>query len=184
MRRAGLDRTFGPTAIGRSRLGVWCATVGALAVLVGVLAPPLLEAATGRPASWLRLVYSLVCHQIPERSLSVAGGPLAVCARCVGLYLGGVLGLAAAAALVVGRERRVGPGWIGVLVLPTAADGLLAALGASPLGDLSRLVVAVPAGFAAGGLLAVGIFDLVSLVSGDRERFARVRGRRAVEVSR
>ena len=29
----------------------------------------------------------LVCHQLPERSISINGKPLAVCARCTGIYL-------------------------------------------------------------------------------------------------
>src|SRR5687767_6864982 len=32
--------------------------------------------------------FGRVCHQIPERSFHVVGQPLAVCARCTGLYVG------------------------------------------------------------------------------------------------
>jgi len=42
---------------------------------------------------WLYLAFSFVCHQQPERSLWLAGLPLAVCARCAGIYLGGLVGL-------------------------------------------------------------------------------------------
>jgi uncharacterized membrane protein len=37
--------------------------------------------------------FSLVCHQRPERSFWVFGGPVAVCARCLGIYLGAAVGL-------------------------------------------------------------------------------------------
>jgi uncharacterized membrane protein len=167
-----------------ARLGVWCAAAGALAVLVGAVLPPIVEAASGRPAAWMRLLYAPVCHQVPERCLTIAGSALAVCARCTGLYLGGTLGLAAAAALVVGRARAVRRPWLVLLVLPTLADGLLAVVGLSPLAEVARLIVAVPAGFAAGLLLAEGVFDLVLLVSGDGARSGRVRGHRPVEESR
>jgi hypothetical protein len=36
-------------------------------------------------------VGSLVCHQLPERSYHLSGAQLPVCARCVGIYLGGAV---------------------------------------------------------------------------------------------
>ena len=36
---------------------------------------------------------SLICHQRPERSFHVNGAQLPVCARCMGLYVGGLLGV-------------------------------------------------------------------------------------------
>jgi hypothetical protein len=39
--------------------------------------------------------FRLVCHQQPERSISLFGGHVAVCARCLGIYLGATLGAAA-----------------------------------------------------------------------------------------
>jgi uncharacterized membrane protein len=49
-----------------------------------------------RASPWAGLVYSLyspVCHQVADRSLLCFGQPLAVCARCTGIYLGFLLGL-------------------------------------------------------------------------------------------
>ena len=37
--------------------------------------------------------FALVCHQRPERSFSLFGGSVAVCSRCLGIYLGAALGL-------------------------------------------------------------------------------------------
>ena len=37
--------------------------------------------------------FALVCHQRPERSFSLFGSSVAVCSRCLGIYLGAVLGL-------------------------------------------------------------------------------------------
>ncbi len=37
--------------------------------------------------------FALVCHQQPERSFFLFGGSVAVCARCLGIYLGSALGL-------------------------------------------------------------------------------------------
>ncbi|MBN1274424.1 MAG: DUF2085 domain-containing protein [Candidatus Aminicenantes bacterium] len=40
----------------------------------------------------LYAVFSSVCHQIPGRSFHIFGFPLAVCARCFGIYFGFFLG--------------------------------------------------------------------------------------------
>jgi uncharacterized membrane protein len=37
--------------------------------------------------------FALVCHQRPERSFWMFGGSVAVCSRCLGIYLGAALGL-------------------------------------------------------------------------------------------
>lgn len=68
-----------------------------------------------------------VCHRIELRSFSVNGRPLPLCARCTGMYLGAVAGLAYQFA--VGRRRmgmpprRVLVG-LGLLILGFVGDGL------------------------------------------------------------
>jgi uncharacterized membrane protein len=50
-----------------------------------------------RSSVWNTYVYALFspfCHQIPSRSFSVFHHPLAVCARCLGIYLGFLVGIA------------------------------------------------------------------------------------------
>lgn len=37
--------------------------------------------------------FALVCHQRPERSFWLFGAPVAVCARCLGIYIGAAIGL-------------------------------------------------------------------------------------------
>ena len=37
--------------------------------------------------------FALVCHQRPERCFWIFGAPVAVCARCLGIYFGAALGL-------------------------------------------------------------------------------------------
>ncbi len=74
---------------------VWLACVAlalsAIAVIVG--AP--LAAAAGHPglAATLYRGFSVLCHQLPERSYFIAEHPLAVCARCTGLYAGFALAM-------------------------------------------------------------------------------------------
>ena len=58
-------------------------------------------------AGVLYLFGSTICHQIPERSFHVDGAQLPVCARCLGIYLGGVLGFASGVAGIRARDRRL-----------------------------------------------------------------------------
>jgi uncharacterized membrane protein len=37
--------------------------------------------------------FALICHQRPERCFWMFGAPVAVCARCLGIYLGSAIGL-------------------------------------------------------------------------------------------
>ena len=53
------------------------------------------------PAFALQHGFALVCHQRPDRCFWVFGAPVAVCARCLGIYLG------AAAGLVMRTSRAV-----------------------------------------------------------------------------
>ena len=60
-----------------------------------VLAPYLRSRGEGAAASFLYAVFAPVCHQIPGRSFFFRGFPLAVCARCLGIYAGALAGLVA-----------------------------------------------------------------------------------------
>ncbi len=37
--------------------------------------------------------FAVICHQRPERSFWIFGGAVAVCSRCLGIYLGAAFGL-------------------------------------------------------------------------------------------
>ena len=37
--------------------------------------------------------FAIVCHQRPERSFALFGATIAVCSRCLGIYLGAAVGL-------------------------------------------------------------------------------------------
>ena len=64
--------------------------------IAGIVSAPLIRAAGGDDSTLLSLLaytYGRVCHQIADRSFHVAGHPLAVCARCFGIYVGYLAGL-------------------------------------------------------------------------------------------
>ena len=94
----------------------------------GLLALPLLAPVASASESpmlgaLLRAAFAGVCHQIPERSFTLLGEPVAVCHRCLGLYAGGLVGLLLLPWLprlrrwLVERPRRLG--WF---VLPLLVD--------------------------------------------------------------
>jgi len=73
-----------------SRLGGPRASGGLVIVAVGV---PILLVGLAAGSSWefgagLRALFADLCHQVPERCLTLADGPMGLCARCAGLYLG------------------------------------------------------------------------------------------------
>jgi len=88
------------------------------------------------------------------------GQPLAVCARCEGLYLGGALALLLAAIRRVTPRVPAGLRWLALAAAPTALDALVVLSGGAGLPSVPRLLISVPAGFAAGLYLAAGLADL------------------------
>src|SRR5947207_11465936 len=69
---------------------IWAITATiALALVAMIFGAPMAQA-NGHPAfaAPIYKTFSLVCHQIPERSFHLAGYKFAVCSRCTGLYSG------------------------------------------------------------------------------------------------
>ncbi len=108
-----------------------CAAVGALLWLTLILSAPLALARGHETVAFV--IYQglkTVCHQMPERAFWVAGHPLAVCARCFGIYAG-----FAAMVLVYPLSRRLERtetprrAWLVVALLPTTVDFMLGITG-------------------------------------------------------
>ena len=156
-----------------SRVAVLCVALLASLYVAGSFVAPLLETAGRAGGGWLQLLYAPMCHQDPERSLAVAEGHQSVCARCSGLYLGGVVGLLVAAWLALTPRRRPQPLWLALAAAPTLVDVSISWVGLGGLPNLPRLLVAWPAGFVAGLFLAVGLSDLFSLNKAARARERR-----------
>lgn len=99
----------------------------------------------------------LVCHQLPERTFHVAAAPMAVCARCLGLYLGAVGG-GAAALLVDGRRQRVASrearAAVAIAAIPTLLTLLAEWVLRWPVGNGLRFSAALPLGVAAAWVVA------------------------------
>ena len=100
----------------------------------------------------------LVCHQIPARTFHLASGPLAVCARCFGLYLGavggGLLALGFGRAPRLGTDRSMTARWLIVAAaLPTATTLVGEWLLRWPTGNATRFAAALPLGAMAAWLV-------------------------------
>ena len=97
-------------------------------VCVLTVAAPLLLARGEPGALPLYWGFSFFCHQLPGRSFTLAGLPLAACHRCVGIYLGLFAGIVAPVPGFSGspRARRR---WLLAALLPALIDTALARAG-------------------------------------------------------
>jgi uncharacterized membrane protein len=78
----------------RTIVGLYAATLAGECVwLGGIIAAPYLRSRGSGWAAFLYACFAPICHQRPDRSFQAFGYPLAVCARCSGIYLGAFLGL-------------------------------------------------------------------------------------------
>ena len=157
---AGLSvRALAWVAAGPPALAWVAAGLPALAWVAAGLAALAVAAPLGKSV-WIYLLFSAVCHQQPERALWVAGGPLAVCARCCGIYVGLALGLL----LGGSRCQAAGHGFAAQQRWLAAAVALLAA-------DLASEWLGLRPAWAAGRLLSgflLGVMAALFLVAGNR----------------
>jgi uncharacterized membrane protein len=86
------------------------------AVLLAAIVAAPLAASAGRPEGWfLYQAFGPFCHQQPERCWHLQGYPLAVCARCMGVYAGlllaALLGLRLPAKTIAIALGLLGASW-------------------------------------------------------------------------
>jgi len=62
--------------------------------------------------------FALICHQRPERCFFIFGAPVAVCARCVGIYLGAAVGL------LLQTSRRIAVRWLMIAAAINTLDAM------------------------------------------------------------
>jgi uncharacterized membrane protein len=149
-----------PETSGRqSRLVLVIVTGLALVWTGGVVLAPWLSAHDSVLGGWLRLLYRPGCHQMAERCLDIGFGPLAVCARCAGLYLGVCLGLLSTT--IIGRSLRPKPRWLAIVAVPTVVDFTAARTGLPSASNWARFILATPLGLLAGLYLADALIEIV-----------------------
>jgi uncharacterized membrane protein len=156
------QRTPGAQSL-RRPLFVWGSVcVLALAVVALIVAAPL-ALAHGHELSGQTIyqAFSRACHQIPERSFYVAGHPLAVCARCAGLYAGLAAGILLFP-LVRSLQSAETPArlWLLIAAAPTALDFSLGFFGIWHNTHVSRFVTGALLGWVAAFFVVPGLIDL------------------------
>jgi uncharacterized membrane protein len=123
--------------------GVWMCVVACTLLWVGLILGAPVAAAGGHETLAFVIYQGLggVCHQISERAFWIAGHPLAVCARCFGIYAGFTLAalfyplLAARRLPMRGTPRRE---WLILALAPTTIDFTLGITGLWANTHLSR----------------------------------------------
>lgn len=145
---------------GQARLWLVAATLTAFAVCAVVALIPVAEQGGRIGASWLRLAFSPACHQITDRCLDLGAGPLPICARCGGLYIGCFAGLFLT--LVTGRRFQPRLRWLVVAAAPSVVDFVLGLLHLPTLANWPRFILALLPGLVAGLLLGDAICRLAS----------------------
>jgi uncharacterized membrane protein len=124
-----------------------CNSLMAVYVALPLAAPALLAVGWTRPASWIYVLYSYSCHQLPSHSWFPFGHQMAYCQRDTALYGAMLVG-----GLAYARQRlwtRGLPWWaFALLTLPIAIDGGTALLGLRESGPLLRTMTGALFGLA------------------------------------
>ena len=143
-------------------LVAWCVVVAGALLVVGLvlLAPLALARGFTLPGVAVYRAFSAACHQTPERSFYLAGFPLAVCARCAGLYAGFAAGVVLyPLARPLGRAAAPARLWLLLAALPTTIDFALGLSGVWENTHLSRFSTASVLGAAAALYVVPGAAD-------------------------
>ncbi|MCC6646961.1 MAG: DUF2085 domain-containing protein [Polyangiaceae bacterium] len=115
------------------------------AVVFAAGAAPFVALLAPWSAGTLSQVLSTLCHQLPERTLTVGGVAMVVCSRCAGVYAGVMLG--ALWPMPVPLFARLRPLLIAVAAL-AVLDVALQDLHLLPVGHARRVVTGLLLGWA------------------------------------
>lgn len=121
-----------------------CVVVPAMLATVAIAVPWLLVHSPEMGIA-LQRGFALACHQQAERSFILFGGSVAVCARCLGIYLG------AASGMLLRVSRRVAWRWLIAAVAVNLVDWLAEVAGLHGNWMFARFAL----GFALGAIAAM-----------------------------
>lgn len=131
--------TYLATLLGTS---IWCLAIVLAPVCITLPAP----FSSGGEAVYA--VFQPICHQIPERSLAVAGHPLAVCSRCSAIYFAFLVATLLYPLVRDVRRPVIPPRWILVLaLLPMVLDAVAGMAGLHDITITARLLTGAIFGF-------------------------------------
>ncbi|HVF88619.1 MAG TPA: DUF2085 domain-containing protein [Blastocatellia bacterium] len=102
--------------------------------------------------------YKPVCHQLSDRSIHISGHPMAVCARCFGIYSGFLLGLLIyPLARTLTRTDMPPRLWLIIALAPAGVDFFGGLSGAFENSAASRLVTGLILGTAGAFYIMPGL---------------------------
>ena len=151
-----------------SRSLAYIAMVSCALLVIAIIFAPSIMAFVGEPAGISGLSYLIfrpLCHQDPARSFWLAGMPLPVCARCLGIYVGALIGL-----LVFGPVRGIETrkpfprNWLIICLAPLLVDGMANALGLFATPAMLRALIGLAAGMATAGALIPGVNQMLDII--------------------
>lgn len=118
-------------------------------VILGFSALCTWAVAHGASPKW-RYLFRTLCHGKPERSFHLFDTPMPICARCTGIYLGVLAGIALFRLVIPWLQERVMRIVAFVALTPLAIDGLTQLTGMRESTNELRVVTGVIAGLAFG----------------------------------
>jgi uncharacterized membrane protein len=159
----------------RRQIAVWLiVALGSVLITTAIIAAPL--ALSSGHLLWALPIYhafSLVCHQIPERSFFIAGHPFAVCARCFGLYAGFTLATLAYPLISSLKKTDAPPRrWLFLAAVPLVIDYALGLFGIWNNTHSSRFITGALLGSVAVFYTMPGLLDLGLRLTGRKTQAA------------
>lgn len=116
--------------------------------------------------------FSYICHQMPERSLHLAGHQLAVCSRCFGVYFGLLAGI-----VIYPLWRQITDTepiprfWLLLSLIPITIDWSLTMFGIWENTHVSRFVTGTILGFGCAVFIVPALVEVSRNLSGRRRIF-------------
>jgi len=152
---------------------VWIIAAAVVSIWVGLIltAPLFLSNGLTAAASPIYTFFGYICHQIPERSLNLAGHQMAVCSRCFGVYVGLLVGI-----LIYPLWRNVDEMdaipriWLFLSLVPITIDWSLTIFGIWENTHLSRFITGAILGAACATYIVPALVEVVRNLSYRRIR--------------
>lgn len=140
-------------AIGLTVVFLWTAAI--------ILAPLAKTGGLASVSSPLYSFFSLICHQLPDRSFHVAGEQFGVCSRCFGVYFGLLVGFAIYPLWRNITEIEPLPRfWLFLALIPITIDWSLTIFGIWENTQLSRLITGMILGLACATFIVPAIVEI------------------------
>lgn len=152
---------------------VWIVTLGVVALWIGlIIAPPLLlSAGSSTGSSTIYTFFSYICHQMPDRSIHLAGHQLAVCTRCSGVYFGLLAGILIYPLFrPIDEIEPIPRFWLFLSLIPITIDWSLTVFGIWENTHISRFVTGFILGVACAVFIIPALVEVIRNLSFRRAR--------------